>query len=195
MDPCDTTDTSSSRRTVSDLSDEITSKDVRYGGSGLCRRDLMSTQESLWDCQGENWLLHAQLSVPCSLLQQERRRHDRAGKKLHSRLRNWRVSGEALLVEEQTQRAKVEAELSVLRVEMQRLQVERESLRERLVALHEELLALSTQRVQQRGGRRIQRAKSAAARWKHVAQSQTAGPEMHDAEGLTQRARLQIKRE
>ena len=150
----------------------------------------MTTQESLWNCQVENWLLHAQLSVPCSLLHQKRRPHNRACKKLHSRLRNWRVSGEALLVEKQTQHAKVEAELSVLRDEMQRLQVERESLRERLVALHEELLPLGTQRVQRRGGRRIQRAKSAAARWKHIEESQTAGPELHDADGLTQRARL-----
>ena len=191
---CDATDTSSSRRTVSDLSDGSTSEDVRYGGSGLCRRHLMSTQESLWDCQVENWLLHAQPSVLCSLLHQERRRHDRVCKKLHSRLRNWRVSGEALWVEERTQRAMVEAELCALRDEMQRLQVERESLRERLVALDEELLALATQRVQRRGGRLIQRAKSAATRWKHVAKSRTAGPELHDAEGLTQRARLKIKR-
>ena len=87
----------------------------------------MSTQESLCDCQLENWLLHAQLSVPCSLLHQERRQHDRACKKLHWRLRKWRVSEEALLVEERTQRAKVEVELSVLRDEMQRLQVERKS--------------------------------------------------------------------
>ena len=159
-----TRDTSSSRRTVSDLSNGSTSEDVRYGGSRLCRRHLMSTQESLWDCQVENWLLHAQLSVPCSLLHQERRRHDRACKMLHSHLRNWRVSGEAPLVEERRQRAKVEAELSVLRDEMQRLQVERESPRERLVALHEELLALGTQRVQRHGGRCIQRAKSAATR-------------------------------
>ena len=179
---------------LSDLRDGSTGEDFRYGGSGLCRRHLMSTQESLWDCQVENWLLHAQLSIPCSLLHQERRQHDRAWKKLHSRLRNWRVSGEALLVEERAQRVKVEAELFVLWDEMQRLQVERESPCERVVALHEELLALGTQRVQRRGRRRIQCAKSAATRWKHIAELQTAGPELHDAEGLTQRAHLKIKR-